>query len=306
LFCETYEGLAVNRPIRSISRVSLSLLISAMLCLSVGVAGASAANPIEGVWSFNGGAVDVSSQPDGSFLGVVSVQTKFADCFHTVNEPMWFEIHQQSDDSYWGFHRWYFEPTAESPGCTANPEPGPTAWRVLHNSHGESFLRVCFSSPGGGSQPTIAPDGTSANVNYGCVDSGAIGALPVVSGKEGASAPKPGEISFEKSIVLPQRKQCVRSNALKIGLRNAKYDPFKELQVKVNGKRVLDVRGTKKLKKAVVLRHLPNGSYTIKVVATTVLNQRLSGSRSYHSCAKGSDKIKLHRVKRHKAKKPKK
>jgi len=34
-------------------------------------------------------------------------------------------------------------------------------------------------------------------------------------------------------------------------------------------------------------------------VATTVLNQHLSGSHTYKSCTKGSGKIKLKRVKKH-------
>jgi len=34
-------------------------------------------------------------------------------------------------------------------------------------------------------------------------------------------------------------------------------------------------------------------------VATTVLNQHLSGSHTYKSCTKGSEKIKLKPVKKH-------
>lgn len=295
----------MTRPFHSIRRILLGLAACAALCLTAGAAIASASNPIEGVWSFNGGAVDVVPQPDGTFNGIVSVQTKFADCFHTVEERMWWEIRQQPDGSYWGYHQWYFEPTAESPGCTSNPALAPTAWRVLTNAGGEAFLRVCFSAPGSGSQPTIAPDGSSSGVTYSCVDSAAISPLPSVSDKE--SGAKAGTITFEKSVILPGKKLCVRSNALKIRLRNSKYDPFKELEVKVNGKRVLDVRGTKKLSKAVVVKRLPSGSYTLKVIATTVLDQRLSGTRKYHGCVKSLRKIKLRRVVKHsKAKKTKK
>ena len=294
----------MNRLARSIRRRSRTLALgTAVMCLLAGTSSAGAAGPIEGVWSFNGGAVDVVGQPDGSFTGIVSVQTKFADCFHAVGEKMWSGIRLQPDGSYWGFHQWFFEPAGEASECAPNPTLGPTAWRVLQNSRGDSFLRVCFSSPGASSQPTIAPDGSSANVTYSCADSAAISPLVTVSGKEGGAAAKAGEISFEKSVLLPKKKQCVRSGGLKIGLHNAKYDPFKELQVKVNGKRVLDVRGVKKLKKTIVVKHLPTGSYTISVVAITVLNQRLVGSHVYHGCSKRAGKIKLHRVKHHKAKK---
>jgi len=39
-----------------------------------------------------------------------------------------------------------------------------------------------------------------------------------------------------------------------------------------------------------------SGIYKISVVATTVLNQRPSGSKTYKSCTKGSGKIKLNKV----------
>jgi len=47
------------------------------------------------------------------------------------------------------------------------------------------------------------------------------------------------------------------------------------------------------------LKKLPTGTYKISVVATTVLNQHLSGSHTYKSCTKGSGKIKLKPVKKH-------
>jgi hypothetical protein len=50
----------------------------------------------------------------------------------------------------------------------------------------------------------------------------------------------------------------------------------------------------KAVKKGITLRHLPSGTYKIGVLAITVLNQRLSGSRTYHSCTKSSGVIKLH------------
>jgi hypothetical protein len=44
----------------------------------------------------------------------------------------------------------------------------------------------------------------------------------------------------------------------------------------------------------VTLKKLPSGTYKISVLAITVLNQCLSGSRTYHSCTKSSGAIKLH------------
>lgn len=280
----------MNRlPLRN-RRLSLPLVILMIGLLYAAATSASASTGIEGVWSFNGGAVDVVGQPNGTLIGVVTVPTKFSQCVHPVDEQMWTEMRPQGDGSYTGLHRWYYASAA----CVPNPTYGPTAWRVLKKSKGESFLRVCFSEPDSNSQPTIAPDGSSANVTYSCVDSASIAAVPTVSANEGAGTPTSGQISFRQVVVLPNAKLCVRSRSLKIKLHPPKYDPLREIIIRVNGKKVADVRGNKKLKKAIVLKHLPSGSYTVKVLAITVLNQRLSGSRRYTACGKGSGKTKLH------------
>jgi hypothetical protein len=273
------------------------IVVLTMLC--AGVTSAAAASSIEGVWSFKGGAVDITSQPNGTLVGIVSSPTTFASCVHTVNEEMWSDMHLQPDGSYWGLHQWFAEP-----GCARNGT-GPTAWRVLQNSQGESFLRVCFSEPGSNMQPTIAPDGTSANVTYGCVDSASIAPLPTVSNKEGKAAAAPGEITFKQSVELPNGKHCIKKHRLTIRVHQPAYDPIEELVIRVNHKRVIDVRSPEKLKKAIVLKHLPKGSYTVSVLAITVLKQRLSGSVKYHGCTKSLVGIKLHhdktRRKQHKA-----
>jgi hypothetical protein len=286
---------------RSIAFAVCSLAASTTVLLAAGVGGATASSSIEGVWSFNGGAVDIAALPDGSFDGVVTVQTKFAQCYHQVNEKMWTDIRSQADGSYWGNHQWFFE-SAGASGCAVNPTPGPTAWRVLQTSLGDRFLRVCFSAPGS-SQPAIAPSGSSTNVTYGCVDSAAIAPLPVVSAKEGAGTPGAGEFGFRQSVKLPDAKACVRHRVLKIKLSDPKYDPFKEVVIRVNGKKVIDIRGVKKLGKAIALKHLPLGTYTVKVLAITVLDQRLSGSRRYSACGKSSGNLKLKHPGHHKSKK---
>lgn len=288
------------RPFHFISKGVLALLVCAALpCATAGAA--AAASPIEGVWSFNGGAVDITSQSNGTFVGIVTVQTKFAKCFHPVEEKMWVEITPQPDGSYWGFHHWFFEPTAESPNCVANPTLGPTAWRVLTNANGERYLRVCFSEPNSNSQPTIAPDGTPSNVTYGCVDSAALATLPTVSSSGGSTST--GQISFKGSVKLPATHLCVAHRTLKIKLHDPKYDPLTEVVVRIKGRKVADVHGASKLAHGIVLKRLPQGSYVVKVLATTVLGQHLSGQARYSSCAKGSNGISLHGAKhRHKKK----
>jgi hypothetical protein len=284
----------VNRLPGPKRRSSLPATIVALTVLGASVSSAAAASSIEGVWSFNGGAVDIQGQANGTLVGVVTSPTKFAKCVHPAGESMWTNMRPQPDGSYWGYHQWFLESTTGQPACEKNGTLGPTAWRVLQNSQGEAFVMVCLSEPGT-SQPTIAPNGSSADVTWGCIDSSAIAPLPVVSAKKGGATPGPGEIGFSQTVGLPKGKSCVKHNTLKIMLHEPKYDPLKEVVIRVNGKKKADLRGVKELKKVIVLKHLPNSSYTIKVLAVTVLKQRLSGSERYHSCTKASGTIKLHR-----------
>lgn len=274
-------------------KCSMPLLAAALTTVVLGVAATTAAGSadIEGVWSFNGGTVDVQGQAGGVFRGVVVSPTRFAQCSHPVNEDMWSEIRAQGDGSYWGLHQWYFE----GQPCVANPQLGPTAWRVLQGADGSRVLRVCFSAPGSGVQPTIAPSGAHANVTFGCVDSASIASLPTSPTKtEGALK------AFEKAVILPSAAKCVRrGKGLTIKLRNPKYDPFKRVVVRVNGKKVLDLRNARKLGKPIHLKRVPAGAFTVRVLAITVLNHRLTGSRAYNSC-KASGKVGLHKKRRHK------
>lgn len=271
------------RPSRSVVVIGLA---TALFCLGTTTAGA--ASEIEGVWSFNGGEVAVHAIAGGKFEGVVVAPTRFAECTHQLGEAMWTEMTQQSNGSYWGAHQWLFEKS-----CTKNPEPGPTAWRVLHASNGTRELEVCFSAPGQ-TQPTIASNGTSANASYGCVKSTPTAPLPVVSSAP-STHPKAGRISFATTVLLPRPSTCVRRGILKIKIKEPQRDPLRELVIHIGRHRALDIHSVKRLARGIVLGHLPAGTYTLKIVATTVLGQKLKGSRTYHSCTRGH----FHRIKLH-------
>jgi hypothetical protein len=275
-----------------------SPLLALMVVLSVCVGGAAAsANEIEGIWSFNGGSVAIRPLTSEDFVGTVVTATTFATCPHPVGEVMWSNMKPQADGSFWGFHQWY-----HGTKCEVNPQLGQTAWRVLKNPDGSRLLRVCFSSPGTESQPTIAPDGTSAKTTYKCYDSALVAPLPTVA-EEGSSPSGTGsnQITFVQSVILPKATACISQRSLKITLKDPKYDPLKEVLVRVNGHKVADVKSIKRLKKGLTLKKLPTGTYKVSIVATTVLNQHLSGSQTYKSCTKGSGKIKLRHVKKHHA-----
>jgi hypothetical protein len=277
------------RPLARRALTSSPIVLLAVLAL--GGSAAAATNAVEGVWSFNGGSVAVQPQSDGTFTGTVVTETKFNECAHPAGEVMWTGMTQQPDGSFLGLHQWFIKHLGG--GCEPDPRGlGPTAWRVLSTSTGAHFLKVCFSHPGT-SQPKIAPSGSDTEATFGCYDSALIEPLPTVSG--GGS----GAITFAKTVVLPNAKACVSQTSLKVVLRGPKYDPLKEVVVKIGAKKVADVKGVKRLKQGITLKTLPGGTYKISVLATTVLNQHLSGSQSYKSCTNGAAKIKLHGRKPH-------
>ncbi len=250
------------------------VLLSALLLAAVaGVPGAGAAEPIEGVWSFNGGEVAVQSLPDGSLVGTVVAPTKFSECLHPVGERVWTNISRQPDGSYWGDHQWYFQ-GAE---CVPNPTLGLTAWRVLQGPSGGRFLRVCFSEPGSSSQPTIAADGTDAGVTFGCSDSSLIAPLPAVAPSEA-----------ESFVHLVDNRSCLGRRRLRVKLRDPVGDPFAKVEVTLRSgslaRRAKLKRGDGFLIATLRLAGLKAATFTVRVEAQTVLGRTLSLKRTYHRC----------------------
>jgi hypothetical protein len=251
-----------------------------LLALVFTASGASASTgsaEIEGVWSFTGGAVGIQGLSDGSFQGTVVSPTTFATCEHPAGQVMWTAMKARPDGSYWGLHQWF-----HGAKCEVNPVLGRTAWRAVTTADGSRLLIVCLSKPGDESQPTIAPDGTTANASYGCLVSSPLAPLPGSSEK----------ISFENLVTISSVGSCRTS--LRLTLRNPKYDPLKEVSIQVNGKKIATVRGSVNLRKAIVLRGLPEGKYKVRVVVVTVLDQRVSRVRSYRGCKSSSATVGAH------------
>jgi hypothetical protein len=253
--------------------------------------GSRTGNPIEGVWSFSGGAVAIEGLSDGSYQGIVVSPTKFAVCTHPAGQVMWTAMKEQPDGSFWGLHTWF----KGGDKCVENPLRGETAWRVLVGADGARHLVVCFSTPGDNSRPRIDAAGKCTGGTFGpAIASNPLGGLP---GSD--SAPNGGAVSFERAVLVPSSASCLKRKALKIKFRNPKYDLLQEVVVKVNGQKVKAVVGTKKLKKPIVLKNLPDGTFKVSIVATTVLNERLRGNRKYTLCGTGSGKIRLPGAKSH-------
>jgi hypothetical protein len=261
------------------SRSSGSLLAIALSVLTLGLLAfwpgqASAATPIEGVWSFNGGQVAIQAQEDGTFIGTVVAPTRFSQCYHPVGEEMWTQIRLQPDGSYHGSHQWYFATS----DCVPNPALGLTAWRVLQAADGSRFLRVCFSAPGSSSQPTIAADGTNQGSTFGCSDSARISALPAIKRSE-----------VGKYLVLPSNRNCVGRARMRVRIHDPVSDPFQRISVKLRSGAVHRRAKLRRRAHSIVatlnLRGLPGETFTVTVRTTTLLGSSLSTKRSYRVCS---------------------
>jgi hypothetical protein len=260
------------------------LIVITALALALGsVSVAAGASNIEGVWSFNGGQIAVQPASGGTFTGTVVVATTFAECPHPVGELIWSGMTLQPDGSYQGLHQWFLAP----PDCKRNPTLGPTAWRVLSEPNGSSYLRVCFSHPGT-SQPTIAPDGTANGATFGCVNSSLTAPLPGSTGTTGSGTtpgtPGSGTAGLRERLTLPSSRKCLSVRLFKIHLLDPKFDPLKTVTVTLKRHKIATSRKGNYIVATINLRGLPRSAFTIKIHATTVLGHHLSASRTYHTC----------------------
>jgi hypothetical protein len=282
-------------PKRPRRHTSLLLAITAAsLLFAIGAATASASTSITQVWAFAGGEIAIKPEgTTGKYEGIVVKATTFAACVHPVEQQIWKEITLQSDGSYWGLHQWYFN----DGNCTENPQRGLTAFRVFEDTSG-AYLRVCLSEPGK-PQPTIPP-GSGGSGSYeggenGCFSSKLISPLPIAEGKgtENSSpgsgsttTGKSGTASYIESLSLPSAKMCYSTRLFKIHLKDPAHDPFKTVVVTIKGHKIKTSRHGLYIDATVNLKGLPPGAFTIKIKATTVLGNHLSGKRTYHTCAK--------------------
>jgi hypothetical protein len=251
--------------------------------MSVGVAtAATTTSNIEGVWSFNGGQIAIQPEGNGKFEGIVVSPTTFAACTHPDGQKIWKEMTLQPDGSYWGFHQWY--KTTTTAACIENPILGPTAWRVIENKTSR-YLRVCLSNPGT-AQPSIPAGSEGVGATYGCTSSAMTATLATS-----------GVGSFKQVVSLPSNTKCLSLRKFQIHIKDTKLDPFKTVVVTLRGHRLRVAHKGSAYIATVNLKGLPLGAFTIKVTALTFRGDHLSGSRTYHTCAKKPIKTKPKKLK---------
>ena len=249
---------------------SRAALVALALTLVAAAPAAAQSDPIEAVWTFSGGQVAVDPQPDGSFVGTVIRQTQFAECPHPAGEKMWTEIRKQPDGQYFGKHQWF-----RIADCSPINR-GNSAFRILQRPDGATFLRVCFAHPDNpDKQPTIAPDGTSANTDVSCDDSDFVSATP-------RTPPKLSDI-----VTLPrQTRRCASRRRFGIRLKEPPGDALASAKITLNRRSLRVVRRNGRLTSTVDLRGLPRGRYALKIVAKTVRGKTIQGTRRYRTCGK--------------------
>ena len=99
-------------------------------------------------------------------------------------------------------------------------------------------------------------------------------------------------MGFAQSFSLPSNRKCYGRRVFQIHIQDPRYDPLKEVLLTVGKRRLRVTRHGKLFAATIDLRGLPPGTFTVRIRATTVLGHHLSGSRTYHTCAK--KKLKPH------------
>jgi hypothetical protein len=94
--------------------------------------------------------------------------------------------------------------------------------------------------------------------------------------------PLPKLTSF---VTLPSAKRCVSRRHFKIHIRQPKGLKIVKATVALNKKRVATRTG-KRVTSVIDLRSLPKGTFTVKITVTTADKRTITGTRSYHTCAR--------------------
>jgi hypothetical protein len=93
-------------------------------------------------------------------------------------------------------------------------------------------------------------------------------------------APPTPRPAFSSVVPLPSAKTCRSKRTLKLKLKPPKGDAIAKVSVTVNGK-----PQKSKSKQTIDLRGLPKGTYRVKVTITLRSGQKLTGTRTYRTCA---------------------
>jgi hypothetical protein len=88
---------------------------------------------------------------------------------------------------------------------------------------------------------------------------------------------------FDSLVALPSARRCAKARTFKVKVRKA-GDPVTQLELRVNGRKVMTARGAK-LKKALKVKKLPKRKrFSVQVKVKTKSGYQTAGQRSYKGC----------------------
>jgi hypothetical protein len=91
---------------------------------------------------------------------------------------------------------------------------------------------------------------------------------------------------------LPSATRCTDRRKFSFRLHHARGARVVRVEAFVNGKRVKRARG--RSIKRLVLRRLPQGKFTVRIVATQNTGSKLISTRRYKGCKKGKPRTRAH------------
>jgi hypothetical protein len=170
-------------------------------------------------------------------------------------------------------------------GFTDNPSPSLSSINCCktHNS---------FSQPPAGSALVAAETDSKGLVETlvaeGQITSGGFTPPPDTGGGGGSTPPAttpPPAFGPGGAFGIPSNRTCVSRRAFPIHVRRRRGITYQTVLVALNGKRVATVRGPR-TSATIDLRGLPKGTFKVRITAVTTNALVITGTRSYHTCAK--------------------
>jgi hypothetical protein len=151
------------------------------------------------------------------------------------------------------------------------------------------YMQVPSQCPSGGfqigAQLTFAGLGglTQQTVNASSAAPCPTGAVSVAP-EEGPPAPQAPIPGTGGAITAPSNAVCTSRRDFTIHVIQIKHVVYRKVSIYLNGRRINVVRGAR-ITAPVDLRGLPKGRYTLRITVTTSTGKRITGTRTYHTCA---------------------
>jgi hypothetical protein len=154
--------------------------------------------------------------------------------------------------------------TNQEPGPKQEPNPNPNPNNPNNGSNASTNTGTASST---GNSPSIGSTGTA-----------------VADLTPGRLTNAEREEKLATALGLPSAKACYSKRSLKIHIQQPPgYPKVVSAEVYLNGKKERTL-SKKDLVNQVVLTRLPDGTFTIKIVAKTTNGTTITGTRTYHTC----------------------